>query len=250
MEIYKTLLFSLRPFLLSIVVTIAFSCAFYLFIWKFNFFKSVKYYSFDKIKKNQIFFEILHLTVGYIFVGVYLSIVNYILFKFQLTKTYSSVNQYGYLWLGISIVILFLIHDTYAFWTHRLMHTIHFFEKFHLLHHRSVYVTSFSAFSFSIREFILTFSWLPLIKMCIPIHERLTLIYAIFFIFFNSLAHCGLRVYPKSWFVNFPFRYLNFDHHIHHQNVQVNHGLYFSFWDRFMGTYQKYPLKVLCEDES
>ncbi len=54
--------------------------------------------------------------------------------------------------------------------------------------------------------------------------------------------------------VHFPFIHLNrikqlliklyntgVDHNHHHQNSHVNYGLYFTFWDKVMGTYEKLP---------
>lgn len=210
----------------------------------------MKYYTNDKIKAKQLLFELKTVVIGYLTVGFYLSTINYFLAKFNLSKSYSDIHQYGLTWFILSFVVVALIHDTYTFWVHRLMHTHRFFKRFHLLHHKSVYVTSFSAFSFSVGEFILTFSWIPLVKITIPMQEMVTLYYAIGFILFNSFAHSGLRIYPRSWFYKAPFKWLNFDHHIHHQHLHLNMGLYFSFWDRIMGSYQAAPMPKVNEEES
>lgn len=247
---YEYLLLGMKPFLVSLAVTLVASTVIYLLIWKSSllFFKKIQYYPLSKISNKQIFREIATVTIGYICVGIYLSAVNFILLKMGWSKTYSQIEEFGWWWYGLTFVFVFIIHDAYAFWTHWLMHNVDFFKSFHTLHHRSIFVTSFSGFAFSVREFILIFSWLPLIKVTIPMHYSVTFYYSIFFIIYNSLAHSGARFYPISWFSQVPFKWLNYDHHIHHQNMRLNLGLYFSFWDRLMNSYQEAPLEVIKED--
>lgn len=35
------------------------------------------------------------------------------------------------------------------------------------------------------------------------------------------------------------FQNTSIDHDLHHRNAKYNFGLYFTFWNRFMGTYKK-----------
>ena len=54
------------------------------------------------------------------------------------TRFYSNIDQYGLGWLLLSIPLTVLVHDTYFYWIHRLMHQPDLYRRMHLTHHRSV----------------------------------------------------------------------------------------------------------------
>jgi sterol desaturase/sphingolipid hydroxylase (fatty acid hydroxylase superfamily) len=54
----------------------------------------------------------------------------------------------------------------------------------------------------------------------------------------NVLGHLGFEFYP-AWFASHPvFKWLNTStHHNHHHKIsRGNYALYFTFWDKVMGT--------------
>jgi sterol desaturase/sphingolipid hydroxylase (fatty acid hydroxylase superfamily) len=54
----------------------------------------------------------------------------------------------------------------------------------------------------------------------------------------NVLGHLGYEVYPKGW-VKFPllkFKTASTHHNMHHQLFNGNYALYFTWWDKWMGT--------------
>ena len=54
----------------------------------------------------------------------------------------------------------------------------------------------------------------------------------------NVLGHLGYEVYPKGW-VKFPllkFKTASIHHNMHHQLFNGNYALYFTWWDKWMGT--------------
>src|SRR5262249_9122920 len=50
---------------------------------------------------------------------------------------YREIAEYGMGWYVGSIVLAVLIHDTYFYWTHRLLHHPALFRRYHLTHHQS-----------------------------------------------------------------------------------------------------------------
>jgi uncharacterized protein (DUF2147 family) len=54
----------------------------------------------------------------------------------------------------------------------------------------------------------------------------------------NVLGHAGVELSPVSGKPSSLFGWLNTTthHDLHHQNARWNYGLYFSWWDRWMGT--------------
>jgi Delta7-sterol 5-desaturase len=64
------------------------------------------------------------------------------------TRIYDDLGQYGYWWLPLSIIIIILLHDTYFYWAHRLMHHPKLFKTVHLVHHKSTSPSPWAAYSF------------------------------------------------------------------------------------------------------
>ncbi len=53
------------------------------------------------------------------------------------TLLYNNVADYGIAYLIFSVALALIIHDTYFYWMHRLLHHRRIFRHTHLLHHKS-----------------------------------------------------------------------------------------------------------------
>lgn len=53
------------------------------------------------------------------------------------TQIYTRISDYGWPYLLFSIVAYVVLHDTYFYWTHRLMHWKAIFPYVHKVHHLS-----------------------------------------------------------------------------------------------------------------
>ena len=53
------------------------------------------------------------------------------------TRLYYRVGDYGWTWFVLSIGLMIVMHDTYFYWTHRLMHHRRLYRLFHHTHHLS-----------------------------------------------------------------------------------------------------------------
>jgi sterol desaturase/sphingolipid hydroxylase (fatty acid hydroxylase superfamily) len=141
----------------------------------------------------------------------------------------------------LSVLLALLLHETYYYWLHRLMHHKKFYKLLHKGHHDSIEVSSWTSFAFDPLETI--FQVLPffIIIFLIPLH-----IISIFFLLMVMsisavINHLNYEIYPKFFRHCFPFNQLiGATHHaLHHKEFKTNYGLYFTFWDRWMKTQSK-----------
>jgi len=151
---------------------------------------------------------------------------------------YGRIDTYGFGWFVTSIGIMVLMHDSYFYWTHRLMHHRRLYRLFHRTHHLSISPTPWAAYAFSPAEAFVQAGIGPLIVFTIPTHPLAFSLFMLWQITFNVFGHCGYEIYP-SWFMKTPLGlFLNsITHHAqHHEKFVGNYGLYFNVWDRVMGT--------------
>ncbi len=159
--------------------------------------------------------------------------------KIGVFKVYYDINDMSLTWYFLSYVCSFFLHDTYFYWTHRLLHTKPFF-KFHSIHHKSLYPTPFAAFAFNATEGIIQSFAFVFISLLIPLHISTFMIFTLYSLIHNVYGHLGMDILSKERMEQFPFRYFNHPTHHgwHHRYARGNYGLYLRFWDRIMGTWK------------
>lgn len=150
------------------------------------------------------------------------------------TKIYYDVGEYGSWYLVISLGIYLFIHDTYFYWTHRLLH-LYQFKRCHFVHHESRIPTAWTSFSFHPAEAVIQALILPVLVLTVPIHWIVLVTFLIIMTICGLLNHLGFDFYPS--FLEKKFSLISATHHqLHHKKVTVNYGLYFTFWDKLMRT--------------
>ena len=157
---------------------------------------------------------------------------------FGYSPMYTDISQYGWVYFAASFLIFAIIIDTWAFWSHYLMHRISAFKKIHQIHHQSYNVTPISAYSLHYIEAVLNVIPYAIIIFLIPWHPTALLIFGIFGMFYNSYLHLGYDL-PANWKNKIPGASLlltSSHHSIHHQQFRGNYAAYFVFWDRLMKT--------------
>ncbi len=154
------------------------------------------------------------------------------------TQLYGEVAKYGWGYLVFSFVFLLVLHDTYFYWMHRLMHHPKLFQLLHRVHHQSYNPTPWAALAFHPLEAILEIAIVPLAIFIMPFHPLVLLLFATWSLLWNIVGHLGFELFPKG-FVHHPvFRWFNTSthHNMHHHRSGCNYGLYFNFWDTWMNT--------------
>ena len=152
------------------------------------------------------------------------------------TKNYTDMNEFGLPYFVCSIFLMIILHDTYSYWIHRMIHHKWLFKYVHLLHHKFKNPSPWSAFAFHPYESILTMGIIPIILFTIPWHNLALAIFITGIIFYDTFVHLGYNI---KQFKLFKYQNTPLDHDVHHRNSKSNFGLYFTFWDRLMGTYLK-----------
>lgn len=187
--------------------------------------------------RKDFFREILHsVQTTFILAGVALLII-YSPFS-AYTKLYRDISAYPLWWIPASVLIALVMHDTYFYWMHRMVHHPKLFRRVHLLHHRSVNPSPWTSYSFHFIEGVLEGMIAPIVLMLVPMHPLGLILFTSASFVINVYGHLGYEVAPRWFRHSFLFEILNTSvhHNLHHKKFKGNFGLYFRVWDRLMGT--------------
>jgi Delta7-sterol 5-desaturase len=154
------------------------------------------------------------------------------------TLIYRDLDAYPLWWWPLSILLALFAHDTWFYWTHRLMHRPWWFKLAHAVHHESRPPTAWAAMAFHPWEALTGAVVIPVLVFTIPMHiSALGLVLTIMTVM-GVTNHMGWEMFPRG-LVNGPLGNLLITathHQRHHQEYRGNYGLYFRFWDRLCGT--------------
>lgn len=209
---------------------------FFFYVWR------KKYYWASKIQQRypenkHIVREILYSVSTILIFGVVVVAVTWAGFH-GYTRFYAHISDRGWPYFIFSLVLMILLHDTYFYWTHRLMHWKPLFKRVHRTHHLSTNPTPFAAYAFHPIEAIVEIGIIPIIVFTIPHHSLAILAFSIYTLLLNVMGHLGFELFPKGFASHWLFKWHNTSthHNMHHRLVKCNYGLYFNFWDRVMDT--------------
>lgn len=191
----------------------------------------------DIKNKDQVRKEIIWSAITSLIFGVSGTIM-VTLWQKDLTALYTDLFQYPLWYLPLSLVIVLFLHETYYYWLHRWMHLPSVYRVMHKVHHDSIHTNSLTSFSFHPIESIAQAVIIPLFVFFIPAHIYVLLLVLVIMTFSGTLNHAGVELYPEGFHKHWLGKWLiGASHHDqHHKKFRVNFGLYFTFWDRWMGT--------------
>jgi sterol desaturase/sphingolipid hydroxylase (fatty acid hydroxylase superfamily) len=154
------------------------------------------------------------------------------------TFFYTDIHQYGRLYFFVVFPAMFIIHDTYFYWTHRLMHHRKLFNWFHLVHHKSTNPSPWAAYSFHPLEAFVEAGIFVVFLFTLPMSPLHLAIFFFVMIVYNVYGHLGFELYPNGFNKHPVGKWINtsVNHNQHHQYFKGNYGLYFLWWDRWMKT--------------
>jgi len=157
------------------------------------------------------------------------------------TTFYKDISKYGWLYFWGAFPLLLLMHDTYFYWMHRLIHHPKLFKLVHLAHHRSVNPSPWAAYAFHPLEAVLESLIFVIFLFTIPINRWHLFIFFVISLLYNVYGHLGYELFPAGFNKRGMGKWLNtsVSHNLHHHYFRGNYGLYFLFWDRMMGTLRK-----------
>jgi lathosterol oxidase len=164
------------------------------------------------------------------------------------TLIYRNFDDYPMWWFFLSIPAALVIHDAYFYWTHRIMHHPSLFKTMHLVHHKSTNPTPWASFAFHPLESVVESSIIIVLVFAIPMHPLAILSFLLIMTAENVMGHLGYEFYPRWLTQSFVGKWLNTstNHNMHHRYFEGNYGLYFRWWDVWMGTtHAKYDATLL-----
>ena len=155
-----------------------------------------------------------------------------------LTRLYSDPRAYGLWYLGASYGATLVLQDTYFYFTHRLFHHPKLFPWLHRGHHRSRYPTPWTSFAFDPLEAVVQALFLVGLVFMLPLHFITMIAVLTTMTVWAVINHLGPdrlpALFPHHWLGQWVIGPAH--HSIHHLKYTVHYGLYFTFWDRLLGT--------------
>ena len=181
-----------------------------------------------------------------------LSVLSVVLFAFAascfmlcyqagLTKVYTHLQLKDVGYVAFSYGAVLLLQDTYFYFTHRLLHLPLLFKWVHQGHHQSRPPTPWTFFALEPTEALTQIVFILSIVLVVPLHLGVLVAGLITMTVWTVGYHLGLQVVPSShtsswwgqWFIG------STHHLIHHRQYNRHYGLYFTLWDRLLGTEDK-----------
>lgn len=142
----------------------------------------------------------------------------------------------------IQLFAMLILHDTYFYWCHRLLHTNKLW-RIHSIHHKAVEPTLVSSHVFHFIETFINYTftgWFILLAGILfgGVYYLPIMLFVIFTISWNIYGHGRKDLFPKKIREGFPGKYIIWSHyhHLHHQKGRGNFGFLLVFWDSIMGT--------------
>lgn len=140
------------------------------------------------------------------------------------------------------VATLTVLHDTYFYWMHRTLHHRALFRMMHATHHISRTPTSWAAYSFATGEAAFEAVIVPVmlagLSFVAPVEPWAVFIFLGHQIARNAIGHSGFEFawsgFTRSRWTGWLSTTVH--HDLHHSEGRYNFGLYFTWWDRWMGT--------------
>ena len=213
----------------------------YLVLWKWAFPRVKSRFLYKKPANPRD----LRREIGYSVLSTLIFLVptslRFVLIPLGIGKLYFEIEEQGWLWYGFSFFVVFFFHDTYFYWTHRLMHHPRVFRLVHRVHHLSIEPTPLAAFAFHPLEALIESLVFLLLTLVLPLHYSVLLVFTAFSLFMNVYGHLGFSLFRRERLERAPLRWFSHTvhHSWHHRFQRGNYGFYLLFWDRLMGTYAR-----------
>lgn len=192
----------------------------------------------QRLPENKDYFrEIVYSVVT----AVIFAIIGFVVFVTpvaRFTQVYYDLHAHSMLYFVVSIFLMIIVHDAYFYWTHRWMHGKQVFKWVHKVHHLSTNPSPWAAMAFHPIESFIEGSVIAVIAFLFPVHPLAIGIFLLFMMIYNVYGHLGYELYPKGFSKSYIGKWINtsVNHNLHHQYFDGNFGLYFLWWDRWMGT--------------
>jgi sterol desaturase/sphingolipid hydroxylase (fatty acid hydroxylase superfamily) len=183
---------------------------------------------------------ILEFLVSLRTVAVFSSVglIPFVLERVGWLHSHQAAMALGPVWFWACLALMIVAHDAYFYWAHRIIHDPRLFRRFHRRHHLSHNPSPFTAYSFDIGEAAVMAAFVPVWVILIPTPWPVVGLFVLHQIVRNTMGHSGYELFPagRNGRPMFDWMTTVTHHDIHHAEARWNYGLYFTWWDRWMGT--------------
>ncbi|MEO5996277.1 MAG: sterol desaturase family protein [Chitinophagaceae bacterium] len=154
------------------------------------------------------------------------------------TWFYRQISEHSWFYFFLAFPLLFVLHDTYFYRTHRSMHHKKLFRLFHHVYHHSTNPSPWSAYAFHPLEALVEAGIFVLFLFVMSIHPLHIFMFFFLMTVNNAYGHLGFERYPRGFKKSSIGKWINtsINHNLHHPFFKGNYGLYFTCWDRLKGT--------------
>ncbi|KAI0068490.1 C5-sterol desaturase [Artomyces pyxidatus] len=152
------------------------------------------------------------------------------------SKLYDRVGEYGWTYFWLSIPGFLLFTDYGIYWVHRSLHHPLVYKYIHKPHHKWLIPTPFASHAFHFVDGYLQSVPYHVFIFCFPLHRLLYLGLFVFVNFWSILIHDSDMItgHFLEKIINGPAH-----HTLHHLYFTVNYGQYFTWADRWGGSYRQ-----------
>jgi sterol desaturase/sphingolipid hydroxylase (fatty acid hydroxylase superfamily) len=202
---------------------------------------------------NRTTLEDLRFMASFVlFTGLLATSAQFVIFHGRSIPIDFGVHPFEMLWFTTALMLLV---DTNGFFWHLFSHrNMGAFRMFHSGHHRTkgrVYIAaafhSNTLWDYPLHSGILLSVGLSLLVFVTGHYSVVTIVYATtVYVIGVALMHSGIRETPAVrwtlWIILLPIRIVPTairleDHLRHHAESDCNYGVFFSHWDRLLGTW-------------
>lgn len=239
MPIKELFSYTFFNFAVNVVIYLTVALPFFLVFWVF--FK-VKFSGRRIQEKQRSTKQLIRYELKYSFISILVfTLINvfvYALIYKGYSQIYMDINEYGIPYFIFSFLLMMIVHDTWFFFTHRLLHHPKIFKYVHLVHHQSKDPSPFASFSFHPIEAFIQGFILVIFAFLFPVHYIALIAWQLVEMTLNVVGHSGYEIYPKNFLKN---KFLNWKttsthHNMHHSKFSGNYALYFTWWDKIFKT--------------
>ncbi|GAB4538116.1 MAG: hypothetical protein Tsb0014_27510 [Pleurocapsa sp.] len=158
-------------------------------------------------------------------------------YDFGVTKLYWTVSDRGIIYLIASFIGVILLQDTCFYFFHRGFHHPLVYNWLHRGHHSSKNPTPWTSFALDFPEALIQGLFIFAVVSIVPLHIYVLTLWLIVMTVWSLVNHLGFELFPPfldSWLSKW---LISSDYHSLHHRIYTRHfGLYFTFWDRLLGT--------------
>ena len=152
-------------------------------------------------------------------------------------KLYWDVDEHGWPYMLLSVVLYFAFTETLIYWIHRALHSDLLYKRLHKIHHQYRVTTSWVSTAFHPLDSFAQAVPHHLAAFLFPVH-------AVFYLAMVGMVTAwSVVIHDRVSWVRWKFINYTGHHTLHHWYYQYNLGQYTTVWDRLMGTYKDPELR-------